>query len=103
MLHAQNGSTDAKLRHDEHEQIIRVSGRKVNPDGIRIQIWPVRSTRFAGDRVEAGRRGLGAPDPGGEGPERRDEAAGTGGRGGAGGGWRRRRSPVAMAGGGGCR
>ena len=28
MLYAQNGATDAKLRHDEHRQKVRVSGKK---------------------------------------------------------------------------
>ena len=31
MLYAQNGATDEELRHDEHEQIIRVSGKKSQP------------------------------------------------------------------------
>ena len=28
MLYVQNGATDAKLRCDEHSQIIRISGKK---------------------------------------------------------------------------
>ena len=41
MLYAQNGFTDAKLRHDEHSKMIRVQGIKVNrpnsdPDLVRF-------------------------------------------------------------------
>ena len=54
MLYAQNGATDAELRHDEHEQNIRVSGKKnqliQSPD-----LDPVaRFTRFAGNHAGDG-------------------------------------------------
>ena len=57
MLYPQNGATDEELRHDEHEQIIRVLGVKVNRDGIRIQIWPhglrgSPESEVAGDGVD---------------------------------------------------
>ena len=53
MLYAQNGATDAKLRHDEQGKIFRVSGRKVNrsnfsdldPAGMVYEVGRSRSSR----------------------------------------------------------
>ena len=42
MLYAQNGSTDAKLRHDEHSKISRVLGGKST-----VRILDLRSTVHA--------------------------------------------------------
>ena len=88
MLYAQNGPMDAKLRCDEHSQILRVSG-KSQPRHI-PDLDPARVYCSSGAVAEVRRRAWGSPES--------LEAAGGGedgrGDGGDGGGrqWRRGRS-----------